>query len=287
MPSIPVASEEQKRLAHLVIQRYFRISQLDSEDVQNVLAPIWVPECSVAAFEYTMRDSPDSPVLALFAFGPEPNSFDIHSARSDLLTNTNGLDSDIAALFLGHRPEHVLPRAIHFDKDLGCVGWYISESRGNAGGSVLVTQNQGGVVMRSEFTFHAPELSFLQRLRCARCLSRAVQTQKKLSKGRAWFGVRGVLVESEGLIWIVRDRGAQDPQVDRLTREAFDNWISDTASKLPADWSTVEQRQTLDVRTIAATALSDSFSTADRAVESVNRLGLMQTLAREQDSQQP
>ena len=69
--------------------------------------------------------------------------------------------------------------------------------------------------------------------------------------------------------------------MDRLPRASFDKWASETKNFLPKDWRTEEQRTALDVKTIAATALSDGFSKADRLDEPVNRLGLLQTLARE------
>ena len=265
----------------LLFQRYFRLSVLDSDEIQDVKIPLMVNKSNVAAFEYKLRMEPNSSVWAVFDVQGAPLSTDIHSAMTGITFSAGTIDPKRLSLLFQQRPDHALPRAILVNEELGAVGWYISEGRSAPGGTVILTRAEGDTVRRSEFSFNAPELNFVDRLQIAHCLTRAALRTPDIAKGRAWFGSTGVIVEDEKILWIIRNRSANEPQVDRLPRASFDKWASETKNFLPKDWRTEEQRTALDVKTIAATALSDGFSKADRLDEPVNRLGLLQTLARE------
>jgi hypothetical protein len=191
-----------------------------------------------------------------------------------------GVEQAVLRRVLEQRPDHELPRLIGLHSETQVVSWYLADTRRSETGSILVT----GVAEPRRLKFANLNLDLAGRLRRANLLAQAVNNQPRLASGQAWLGAKGVLVDAGENLWIVRDGGGEQPEIDCLTREAFNQWSQESAAKCPSDWQTPEFRRELKVETIARTALSDGFAGGDRTREPVNRLGLLQTLARETET---
>lgn len=289
LESLPISVEtnEHRELADRLRQRHFLLEVLHADEVQEVTNPVRVPDSDILAFEYRLKAEPEQPILALFGNkrkGSGTISIDVHSDLAGLENTGDSIDPTILKLILEQHSDDDFARLIAVDRERKAAGWYLTENRASSGGTVIVSRSHQGAVQRTNFVFSAPKTHFHQRLTSSRCLARAVFLHPELAKGTAWFGQKGVLIDAGRMLWIVRKRGEHDPQVDRLLRSAFNHWTSETADKLPPDWKDTAQREALSAKQIAETALSDRFETADRAIEPVNRLGLLQTLARESET---
>ena len=288
-PAVPLQSRAEQQTAMRACQRHFRLQVLDAGRIVEMTEPEPLASGNLLAFEYRLASDPDSPILAVFGENTQPGegerstfTLDVHLSIAGLNGLRNAVDEELQSMLTEQRPAHAVARLIAVDRQARALGWYIANSREETGATVMVTQSENAV--SRTFTMKAPESTLIQRLQWANLLTRAAISRPRLARGQAWFGELGSLVEAKDVLWIIRDRGDHRPQVDALPRSAFDIWRSQSSNKLPPDWKSHDLRRGLSAKDIALTALADRFAQADRRVEPVNRLGLLQTLAREQES---
>jgi hypothetical protein len=279
-PALEIAPQtaSQPGLLSEIAQRLFRLRVIDAEEVQDVADPIEL-SAGVFAIEYKLRDAAASPVWKVLTSSGKVLALDIHPNLLGMGTAAE-LDRAVLQRVLEQRPDHELPRLIHLDPETRAASWYLAETRRSESGSIQV----GGAAETRTWKFSNLNVDLAGRLSRTNLLARAVSHQPRLASGRAWLGAKGILVDAGENLWTIRDGGGERPEIDCLAREAFNQWSQESAAKCPSDWQTPELRRELQVETIARTALSDGFAGGDRTREPVNRLGLLQTLARETES---